>query len=61
VNKGELQKYLILANRREERSKDRESPEPRNASSSGLSLPFLFNAAAALLLLISPTGGRSLY
>jgi hypothetical protein len=51
VNKGELQKHLILANRREERSKDRESPEPKNASSSG-SLPFLFNAAAALLLRI---------
>jgi hypothetical protein len=52
VNKGELQKYVILANRGEERSKDRESPEPENASSSGLSLPFLFNAAAPPLLQI---------
>jgi hypothetical protein len=33
-----MRKCLILVNSTEVRSKDRESPEPKNASSSGLSL-----------------------
>jgi hypothetical protein len=61
VNKGEMRKCLILIKSTQQGSKDRqrESPEPKNASSSGLSLAFLFNAAAALLLRISGRG-RSL-
>src|SRR5215218_3873204 len=61
VNKGEMRKCLILVNSTEERKERKtENPEPKNASSSGLSLEFLFNAAATLLLRISPTGRRSL-
>jgi hypothetical protein len=52
VNKGEMRKCLTLVNCTQEQSKDRkERPEPKNASSSGLS-SVLFNAAAALLLQI---------
>ena len=60
VNKGEMRKCLILVNSTEERSKTRKERARRRFLGSGLSLPYLSNAAAPLLLLISPTGGRNL-
>jgi hypothetical protein len=59
VNEGEIRKRPTLVNSSQQRSKDRhrESPQLEAFLGPGLSLAFLFNAAAPLLLLISPTGG----